>query len=70
MGFAALDMLLYWVMPDLLVCYRCHARHRMHRPGGHFEAYNHELGEKYRQDRLRLEEAESARSGPAKSGSA
>ncbi|MEZ6056826.1 MAG: hypothetical protein R3C01_08975 [Planctomycetaceae bacterium] len=60
MGFAALDMILYLVMPDVLVCYRCHARHRVSAPGEQFAGYNHELGEKYRQDRIRQEQADAA----------
>jgi len=56
--FAAIDMLLYLFMPDALVCYRCHARLRITAETNQFSAYDHELGEKYRQDRIRLEEAE------------
>lgn len=54
-GFALLDMALYVLMPDVLVCYRCRARHRHVSAGAGFTAYNHELGERYRQERLRLE---------------
>jgi hypothetical protein len=54
MGFALLDMALYWVMPDVLVCYRCQTRHHAADVSGH-AAFNHELAERYRQERLRLE---------------
>jgi len=53
MGFAALDMVLYVVMPDVLVCYRCRARHGGVTLTHEHEAYNHELGERYRQEALR-----------------
>lgn len=53
-GFAIVDMVLFWVMPDVLVCYRCRARHRVTLPEGTFGPYDHEVGERYRQERLRL----------------
>jgi hypothetical protein len=55
-AFALADMVLYWVMPDVLVCYRCGARHRVSGPGGEFGPYDHELGERYRQERLRMQQ--------------
>jgi hypothetical protein len=57
MFFAMIDFLLYAFMPDVLVCYRCGARH------GGFEltaAHTHfdlETNERYRQERRRLEAA-------------
>lgn len=56
-GFAITDMVLFWVMPDVLVCYRCRARHRVSAAGESFSPYNHEVGERYRQERIRLEQA-------------
>jgi hypothetical protein len=64
-AFAILDMVLYWIMPDVLVCYRCRARHRVTSASGEFTPYNHELGERYRQERLRL--AGESSPGPAAS---
>lgn len=55
-AFAIVDMVLFWVMPDVLVCYRCRARHRVTPQDGTFGPYDHELGERYRQERLRLEQ--------------
>jgi hypothetical protein len=57
MAFALADLLLYVVMPDLLVCYRCRAAHRgaPHTPD--HPAFNHELAERYRQEKLRLKDA-------------
>ena len=54
MVFAALDMILYVVMPDVLVCYRCRARHGGVKLTHEHEAYNHELGERYRQESIKL----------------
>ncbi len=53
LGFALADLLLFALMPDVLVCYRCQARHSgidvAGRPG-----FDHETAERYRQERLRL----------------
>jgi hypothetical protein len=56
MAFALLDMILYLVMPDVLVCYRCQARHHQTEVGGH-GGFNHELAERYRQERIRLRQS-------------
>lgn len=66
LAFAALDIVLFAIMPDVLVCYRCGARHS----GGDISehpTFDHEVAERYRQEKLRLEEAErtSARSKTA-----
>jgi len=53
MGFALLDMLLYVFMSDVLVCYRCKARHGQVDLTGRV-AYDHELGERYRQEEIRM----------------
>ncbi len=61
MAFALIDMLLYLVMRDALVCYRCHARyHRVSEAETHAK-FNLELNERYRQEALRLAESNSAR---------
>ena len=58
MVFALADMILYAVMPDRLVCYRCHAQYRrlagMERVG----TFNLEVNERYRQEAIRLKQAE------------
>jgi hypothetical protein len=53
-AFAALDMILYAVMPDVLVCYRCGGRHSGVKLTHEHEAYRHELGERYRQEAIKL----------------
>lgn len=57
MCFALLDMVLYIVMSDVLVCYRCRTKHHNADVSRH-AAFNHELAEKYRQERIRLEQAQ------------
>jgi hypothetical protein len=60
MGFALLDMVLFMVMPDVLVCYRCASRHRHASPLEDHPKFNLEVHERYRQEAIRLDEAEKA----------
>ena len=55
--FAAIDMVLYAVMNDVLVCYRCSARHRKANIHDDHPRFNLELNERYRQEEIRLAEA-------------
>ena len=57
MAFALVDFLLFLFMRDVLVCYRCGARHGGFEPVSH-AAFDLEVGERYRQERLRLEAAQ------------
>lgn len=59
-AFGMIDMVLFWIMPDVLVCYRCRARHRISTDTEAFRPYDHELGERYRQERIRLEQEQAA----------
>lgn len=61
MAFALADMLLYIFMPDVLVCYRCQTRHHQTDVSGH-GTFNHELAEKYRQQRIREQTIQPASS--------
>lgn len=54
MALALLDMVLYQVMSDVLVCYRCRARHGKVDLTGRV-AYDHELGERYHQEEIRMQ---------------
>lgn len=54
LGFAAIDLILYVVMPDVLVCYRCSTRYRRFNPAGGTENFNLETAEKYRQEQQRV----------------
>ena len=58
MGFALLDLLLYAVMKDVLVCYRCAVRHRNVTPPADHARFDLEVAERYRQEQLRLKEAQ------------
>ncbi len=53
MGFALVDLLLYAMMPDVLVCYRCEARHRQTGDPEQHPKFNLEVMERYRQESLR-----------------
>lgn len=59
MCLALLDMVLYATMPDVLVCYRCRTKHHRTDVSGH-GAFNHELAERYRQERIRLQQTGGA----------
>jgi hypothetical protein len=53
MAFALVDAVLYLVMRDVSVCYRCGARHSGFEPAGTHENFDLEVAERYRQERLR-----------------
>jgi hypothetical protein len=58
LAFALADLLLFAFMPDVLVCYRCAARHR-HTTSGEHPRFNLETAERYRQEVARLTEAKA-----------
>ena len=53
MGFALVDLLLYTFMGDMLVCYRCRARHRKTALDDQHTGFNLEVAERYRQQERR-----------------
>jgi hypothetical protein len=55
---ALLDMILYYRVPDVTICYRCLGQYRGvgANAGGRFRAFDLAIGERYRQERLRAEE--------------
>ena len=57
--FALVDGVLYTLMRDVLVCYRCGSRHRHTPLDGRHERFNLETHERYRQESIRLGEAAS-----------
>jgi len=66
MAFALGDLLLYTLMPDVLVCYRCGARFRDQSPPDESLTFRLETAERYRQEhahRLKVA-AESPSLGP------
>jgi hypothetical protein len=58
MFFALGDLALFLFMKDVLVCYRCRARHRQAKMDQDHPRFNLELAERYRQEAILLEEAE------------
>ncbi len=54
MAFALADMLLYTFMPDVLVCYRCRARHRDAAEMEKHAGFDLETAERYRQEARRV----------------
>ena len=59
--FAFADLLLYTLMPDVLVCYRCAARYQDPAPRAQFPTFNLDTAERYRQEAARVAEARAAR---------
>jgi hypothetical protein len=55
---AALDVVLYYLVPDVTICYRCLSQYRGpgSNPGGRYHSFDLAVGERYRQERLRIEE--------------
>ncbi|WZO98102.1 hypothetical protein EP7_005157 [Isosphaeraceae bacterium EP7] len=55
---ALLDLALYYLVPDVIICYRCLGQHRGPgaNPAGQFRFFDLAVGERYRQERLRVEE--------------
>jgi hypothetical protein len=60
MAFALADMILYAVMRDCLVCYRCHARYRRVSGLDQVGTFDLEVNERYRQEAIRLKQADQA----------
>lgn len=54
MGFALIDLVLYTVMGDMLVCYRCRSRHRKSDLDDQHEKFDLEIAERYRQQDLAM----------------
>jgi hypothetical protein len=55
---ALLDMVLYYKVPDVTICYRClnQIRGEGANPGGSIRPFDLAIGERYRQERIRVEE--------------
>lgn len=53
---AAIDFGLYYAVPDVTVCYRCGAQYRGFEKRAEHAAFDLGVGERYRQERLRIEE--------------
>lgn len=55
---ALADMVLYRLVPDVTICYRCLSQFRGAgaNPGGRFRGFDLAVGERYRQERIRAEQ--------------
>jgi hypothetical protein len=61
LGSLAFDFLLYNLVGDVVVCYRCHAQYRgLADPAG-FPPYELGIAERYRQEKIRLEQMQAAK---------
>ncbi|MCI0461688.1 MAG: hypothetical protein L0Z62_32455 [Gemmataceae bacterium] len=56
LGTAAFDGLLYLLVGDVVVCYRCQAHHRGLGPGADHPPFELGTGERYRQERIRRQQ--------------
>ena len=61
LGSALIDGVLYLVVGDVIVCYRCEAHHRGFAPNPLPGPYELTIGERYRQERLRREQVQAER---------
>lgn len=71
LGSALLDMVLYYRVPDVTICYRCLGQYRGpgSNPGGRFRAFDLAVGERYRQERMRAEQLRGNRASTDTSSS-
>lgn len=58
---ALVDMALFYLVPDVTICYRCLSQYRGvgSNSEGRFKAFDLAVGERYRQERLRIEQLKS-----------
>ena len=63
-GSAALDGLLYLWVGDVVVCYRCNSQYRHLAPGAEHKPFELGIAERYRQERLRRQQLETAQKQP------
>lgn len=64
LGTAAVDVALYYLVPDVTICYRClsQCRGEGSNPDGKFAPFDLAIGERYRQERIRIEEIRASQS--------
>lgn len=65
---AVLDGVLYHLVPDVTICYRCLCQYRGEgaNPSGRFKPFDLGVGERYRQERLRVEELRERQEKPGR----
>jgi hypothetical protein len=62
-GTAVFDGVLYLLVGDVIVCYRCQAHYRGLARGAEHAPFDLSIGERYRQERIRTEQLKAERSG-------
>ncbi|MCS7015317.1 MAG: hypothetical protein RMJ19_10450 [Gemmatales bacterium] len=62
LGSVLVDAVLYWLVGTVTVCYRCQTRYRGFAPNPRHHPFELEIGEKYRQERLRRQAAQRSTS--------
>ena len=60
MLFGLADWVLYAILPDRLVCYRCHAQYRGIPKLAEMAVFDLEVNERYRQEAIRLKRSENS----------
>lgn len=67
LGTAAIDVALYYLVPDVTICYRCLSQYRGGgtNPEGKVLPFDLAIGERYRQERIRIEEIRASESKPS-----
>ena len=65
MIFGLADWVLYAILPDRLVCYRCHAQYRRIANPIETGVFDLEVNERYRQEAIRMKQAEKSPHGSA-----
>jgi hypothetical protein len=63
LGSAAFDGILYLLVGDVVVCYRCNAHHRGFAPSPEHKPFELVIAERYRQERLRREQLQAKDNG-------
>lgn len=58
-GSAIIDGAMYLMVGDVVVCYRCEAHYRGLKPTDAHQPFEIAIGERYRQEKIRLEQAKS-----------
>ena len=68
---ALADMALFYLVPNVTICYRCLSQYRGAgaNPGGRFQAFDLAVGERYRQERLRVDELRGRANWPGSGAS-
>ena len=59
--FGIADWILYAILPDRLVCYRCHSQYRHVNHTSQTASFDLEINERYRQEGIRMKQAQNVK---------